>query len=725
MKASTKLQQGQGKQPNEAPKQRSQPQASQKSQQAAMQRLATPKRVPEQSQTSNEVGLWTADSNRRRSSVNSESQHSLDQTKSPNQTPLRQRFSGTTSDRQHEIHRNRQPLTKPRKPRIEIGFTASTPVAESDNKSVLLESIAPEPLQVSSILRSVASEPALPSCFKDLKSPTKGRQTPQSPLISGAEEGRGAPNATVAKWEQALSKYAAKAENTGSEVGDVGSAPVQGHGGLSARTANSSLIAAVVFDQPQAVQELRKRVRPGSVDPGLPRSLSELQLQTDCAGLPTNVLHRDGKRILQSRAAQQHLHLFERGTPRSDSNEAELTLAEESQIRFLRKPVPAAITAQVKDSGIDPQASKIWGGTAGKPSASASTKTLRVFGTSSEAIRNCISEPGTPRGEEATATTPRPARQTYHLEANPLGNESSTEPSEGVKAFREKFQDFAGRRTWQQTQTRAKKQLETAAKSQADILIHGGCGTAKSEKNESQLKELFDGSAGHPTWVRQERLEATKSQTVPPTFLSVVDTVVFGRDLDGSGEDSVFTKDFTSKFQGAAGFASWEDKGAKHIVREGQQFWKKQYPTARVRKAFASESGSPGAEEYYSQFSDRAGDRTWARPAEATRAGLGVKAINGAPVSTPDILSPTPGATFAPPPRPTVEEGGGAPWERTTSAAPRPQRTALDQRAAGVATQQQQLHRFKALTKDLPSDAAGWRSPPTAIREVSIISHTC
>lgn len=723
MKASTKLLRGQGNQPNEAPKQRSQPQASQKSQQAAMQRLATPKRVPEQSQASNEVGLWTADLNRRRSSANFESEPSLDQTKSPSQTPIRQRFSGTTSTSQHEIRRNRQPITKPQKNRIEFGFTASTPVAESDNKSELQES-APEPLQASSILRSVASEPALPSCFKDLKSPTKGRQTPQSPLSNGADEGRGAPNATVAKWEQALSKYAAKTEYTGSEVGDLGSAPVQGHGGLSARTANSSLVAAVVFDQPQAVQELRKRVRPGSVDPGLPRSLSELQLQPDCAGLPTNILHRDGKRILQSRAAQQQLHLFEQGTPRGDRDEAELTSTEKSQIRFLRKPVPAATTAQVNDSDIDPQASKIWGGTAGKPSASSSTKTLRIVGTSSEALRNCISEPATPRGEQAAPITPRPARQTYHLEANPLGNDVSTEASEGVKAFREKFQDFAGRRTWQQAQTRAKKQLETAAKSQADIVIHGGHGTAKSEKNESQLKELFDGSAGHPTWVRQERLEATKSQTVPPTFLSVVDTVVFGKDLDGSGEDSVFTKDFTSKFQGAAGFASWEDKGAKHIVREGQQFWKKQYPTARVRKAFASESDIPGKEEYYNQFCDRAGGRTWARPAEASRAGLGVKAINGAPVSTPDILSPTPAATFAPPPRPTVEQGGGAPWERTTSAAPRPH-SSVDQRAAGVATQRQQLHRYRALPKDLPSDAAGWRSPSTATREVSIIAHAC
>lgn len=92
-----------------------------------------------------------------------------------------------------------------------------------------------------------------------------------------------------------------------------------------------------------------------------------------------------------------------------------------------------------------------------------------------------------------------------------------------------------------------------------------------------EFAQLFDGSAGRKSWeTAPEGKTVTKPSDVPgmspqrargqglrtwkesPTMQSLVDQVVFGRDIDMSGETQ-FDESFTQMFNGSAGRPSWAD----------------------------------------------------------------------------------------------------------------------------------------------------------------------
>jgi len=110
---------------------------------------------------------------------------------------------------------------------------------------------------------------------------------------------------------------------------------------------------------------------------------------------------------------------------------------------------------------------------------------------------------------------------------------------------------------------------EAATKPQATFVNNDAAENADKDADKSffrRSQHKADAAGLHAGWLHS-RPQGTKSIPNAPTMQSVVDQVVFGRDMDFSGEDQ-FDEEYMAMFcQGAAGMRSDEFRGTQRGQR--------------------------------------------------------------------------------------------------------------------------------------------------------------
>eukprot|EP00929_Paragymnodinium_shiwhaense_P068948 TRINITY_DN34778_c0_g1_i2.p1 TRINITY_DN34778_c0_g1~~TRINITY_DN34778_c0_g1_i2.p1 ORF type:complete len:281 (+),score=67.89 TRINITY_DN34778_c0_g1_i2:77-919(+) len=88
---------------------------------------------------------------------------------------------------------------------------------------------------------------------------------------------------------------------------------------------------------------------------------------------------------------------------------------------------------------------------------------------------------------------------------------------------------------------------------------------------DAEYLESYDGAAGLPSGVLEAKPHGPKAFPSAPAMQSIVDQVVFGRDMDFSGEDQ-YDEEFLQAFGGAAGLLSQDPEKArrKKAAREAR-----------------------------------------------------------------------------------------------------------------------------------------------------------
>lgn len=471
---------------------------------------------------------------------------------------------------------------------------------------------------------------------KDLRSLFGFSAEPKSaPPSPGRHVGRDPRTAAEAEWEAAASLRAAQREAHG----------LQSYGQLETEQQAASSDPSHSIDRPQPV-----RVRPGSVAPEV--------ADGSPAGLPCGHISGFGKKAV---AEVRKEGTMADGTPRVSRKPVPGTLKQASSAGLL----PGQANAD-GGSGAETPREDFWVGHAGLPSwheSRPSSARAHHSPGPTTAQRLCFSAPSTPREE----TVERSGIRTFR-----------TAPG---KDMEEIFKSFAGLGTWELQDRGPSVRLLKVPQSQSHL--RGGrfgdeepTVLARCESFDS----FFEGSAGSRSWARRpERVGEQASASASPPL---AEGLAVGR----AGQRRVSNGEATE----GAGFGAL----------------KRQFHAAPARKANVDtlifgrrvggrEQEGSEAEEYYSLFGDRAGDRSWRRPLLQGDIFRGVRVIKGVTAGEPHLLVPQlqegPGPERYRPSRRTLVAPGAStearpPWIHESQSHAAAQATKTEQGPQGACT---------------------------------------
>eukprot|EP00930_Biecheleria_cincta_P084690 TRINITY_DN7413_c0_g1_i3.p1 TRINITY_DN7413_c0_g1~~TRINITY_DN7413_c0_g1_i3.p1 ORF type:complete len:1004 (-),score=176.81 TRINITY_DN7413_c0_g1_i3:39-3050(-) len=289
-----------------------------------------------------------------------------------------------------------------------------------------------------------------------------------------------------------------------------------------------------------------------------------------------------------------------------------------------------------------------------------------------------------------------PGAPAFHVSQAAHDSKYDSDAEEGMRATK-RFAECAGVATWQKRDG-GKRLLAEHAKLQQEVPNNAllqdtrvraeGLGQGSEDQGLSASESqqgvppsspiCYDRSAGEKSWVERAKCESLHTRRFRDKP-DKVGTCIHGASSEEAASDPWPRKERSLKkqFPSAPVRQACVDTmvfnqvpttarvpssaPARNMTRVPGQTPRLQYDTPRCRQF----------EDYYEMFGESAGNRTWYRPLEAGRQGLGVKRIEGQSAAfKPEIgtlLTPRPVEKPRPPPRPQLEEGGGAPWDRMIS----------------------------------------------------------